>query len=108
MSRKRKINFLLSLVLLLCIIFFFSFINLGMDFRDITILMLTGKKINMEERFEEPKGMEERKNYDIYLTGEMHGTELSFKMEEYMAKYFIEKQGVKYILLEGQISEAGF
>ena len=106
MSRKRKINSLLALVVLLCIIFFFSFTNLGTGFRDITILMLTGKKINLEERFQELKDMEETKNFDIYLTGEMHGTELSFKMQEYMAKYFIEKQGVKYILLEGQISEA--
>jgi len=85
------------------------FTRLGKMYRDITILMSTGKKINMEGNFQELKGIDgELKNYDVYLTGEAHGTELSYKMQQYMARYFIEEQGVRYILLESPISVAEF
>jgi len=69
--------------------------------------MLTGKKVNMEGDYQELKVIEEDlENYDVYLTGETHGTELSYKMQEYMARYFIEEQDVRYILLESQVSVA--
>lgn len=107
MSKKKKIILIISLSLVIVsIVSFFMFTRLGKMYRDITILMSMGKKINMEGNFQELKGIEgELKNYDVYLTGEAHGTELSYKMQQYMARYFIEEQGVRYILLEAPVSE---
>ncbi|MGN9162181.1 erythromycin esterase family protein [Clostridium sulfidigenes] len=108
MSKKKRIILIISLSLVIVsIVSFFMFTRLGKMYRDITILMSTGKKINMEGNFQELKGIEgELKNYDVYLTGEAHGTELSYKMQQYMARYFIEEQGVRYILLEAPVSMA--
>lgn len=110
MSKKKRIILIISLSLVIVsIVSFFMFTRLGKMYRDITILMSTGKKINMEGNFQELKGIDgELKNYDVYLTGEAHGTELSYKMQQYMARYFIEEQGVRYILLESPISVAEF
>lgn len=107
MSKKKRIILIISLSLVIVsIVSFFMFTRLGKMYRDITILMSTGKKINMEGNFQELEGIEgELKNYDVYLTGEAHGTELSYKMQQYMARYFIEEQGVRYILLEAPVSE---
>ncbi len=107
MTKKKRIILIISLSLVIVsIVSFFMFTRLGKMYRDITILMSTGKKINMEGNFQEIKGIEgELKNYDVYLTGEAHGTELSYKMQQYMARYFIEEQGVRYILLEAPVSE---
>ena len=110
MSKKKRIILIpLLLLVTVSIISFFMFTKPGKMYRDITILMSTGKKINMEGKFQELKGIEgELKNYDLYLTGETHGTELSYKMQQYMARYFIEEQRVKYILLEVPVSVAEF
>lgn len=107
MTKKKKIILITSILLIVSIIAFFMFTNIGRMYRDVTILMSTGKKTNIEGNFEELNEIEEElNNYDVYLTGEEHGTELSFKMQEYMARYFVEEQGVKYILLEMPVSEA--
>lgn len=101
MSKKKKIFLTASVLLIICIIGFFMFTYPGKALRDVTMILLDGNKVDINGKFEELKDLdEELGKYDVYLTGENHGTQLSYEMQKYMSKYFIENQGVKYIILE--------
>ena len=43
---------------------------------------------------------QELENYELYLTGESHGTQGNYLLWEYFTRFFVEKADVKYILLE--------
>lgn len=104
---KFKNRFFIGILILLIAIFtFFTCSNYGQEIVDLTTVLLKGEKVNLDGDYSEFNTIEEElENYEVYLTGEYHGMHLSYKMEEYMAKYFIENYGTKYIILETAVSE---
>ena len=93
-------------IFLICILVLL-FTKFGSFIVDIYGIILVGDKINLEGDFNELKFIDdELKNYDLFLGGEAHGINMTYKMQEYMAKYFIENHGVKNIVLEVPVSIA--
>lgn len=98
---------LVSISILTGCLMFFIWLNWGQVLWNVTRILSQGTEINLEGTYGELKDIEEElKNYNVYLTGETHGTHLSYEMQKYMAKYFIENHGVKYIILEVPVSFA--
>ena len=107
MSKKKKVFLTSGVLLIICIIGFFMFTHLGKILRSVTTVLLQGEKVDIQGSFEELNELDEDlENYKVYLTGENHGTELSYEMQKSMTKYFVENHGVKYIILESSPAEA--
>lgn len=110
MSKKKKFILIYSIVisvLIAGIASFLTFTEFGKYIIDVSVITMQGRKINFEGSFEDLKGLENQlENYDLYLSGEAHGIQLSYKMEKYMATYFMENHGVRNIVEEMPFSAA--
>ena len=65
-------------------------------------LQVKGKTLNLDDMNYEALDELEKDldQYELYLTGEAHGVQMSQRLMEYFTKFFVEKADVKYILLE--------
>lgn len=70
------------------------------------ILTEKGENLNFNKPYQELErlGQTFRKS-EVFFSGESHAIQMNFTMQEYFAKYFIEKRGVRYILLEASYSQ---
>lgn len=79
----------------------------GKALRDGTLILMGGKSIDLEGEFEEFTLLDDDfNNYDIFIAGEAHGNNLSYEMQKYLSRYFIENHDVRYIVLEGSPANA--
>lgn len=111
MKKKKKLILIIILIMvtttLCCGVYYFSFTDNGRGSLYTKIVYSSGKKINTTGDFQELKAIEEDlSKYEVYLTGEVHGVDLSYEAQKYITKYLVETQGVKYILLENSTSIA--
>lgn len=99
MKRMKKLLALTALILSASLLSAFTPLQSAQDAVD--TLLGKGERVNFNSPYTEMESMnEELKKYSVFLTGELHGTKMNYKMQRYYLKYFVEQHNVRYLLLE--------
>ncbi|MEF9935339.1 MAG: hypothetical protein RR789_08710 [Clostridium sp.] len=90
-------------------VYFFGFALRGRDITGLINVSSEGETINLDLYPKSFYGLEEiLDKYNIYLMGENRGSKASYELNKYMAKYFVENKGVKYIVIDSGHSYAQY
>ena len=108
----RPLRTLIALILSLTLLAGCSSVQLGEDGRDAAMESITsqGKLVDFDAGYDQTiqavlgQAPASWGDCALYLVGEGHGTQSNYQLQLYLTRYFVEEQGVRYLLLEESYS----